>query len=282
MQYSQENKEKVQKAIIRYIPASEKVLSQKDWDKVIQCYIERVSNIPKGCNDIITSSCLIDFIICLSGETIIDKSYKETVNAINTEINKALDYCKKHPQFKSKVKNLVRKIIMEMDNNIGSHNSAFKNWINELFVFNMLAKKKKCEIIDIERPLENGCTCDFVCKISDNEEIWLEVGAIQRIDPSKQDNSTTMNKYISERVKKKYQDKIKDLTPDKIPNMRILPIVEYVDGLEKFNIVLNTDFSTEPFAIMKNKIDGVVHVELQPLNNYLSQIRVQLEKCKVP
>lgn len=280
MQYLQENKEKVKQVIIKHIPDSEKVLSNKDWNKVIQSYIERVGNIPKDCNNMITSSCIIDLIICSLGETRINKSNKETVNAINAEINKAFVYCEKHPQFKSKVKNLVRKAIIEMDNDIGSCNSAFKNWINELYVFNLFAKKKNCEIVDIERPLGNGNTCDFVFKIGDNEEMWLEVVAIQRIDPSKQDNDTTMNEFINERVKKKYQDKIINLSPEKMPNIRILPIVEYVDGLEKFNIMLDSDISTEPFAIMKNNIDGVVHVELRPLNVFLSQIRAQIEKCK--
>ena len=277
MQYSQENKENVKQVIIKHIPDSERVLSNKDWNEVVQSYIERVGNIPNDCNDMITSSCLIDLIICSLGETRINKSNKETVNAINAEINKAFVYCEKHPQFKSKVKNLVRRTIKEMDNNIGIRNSAFKNWINELFVFNMLTKMKNCEIVDIERPIGNGCTCDFVCKNSYNEEMWLEVETIHHIDPSKQDNNTTMIGFINERVKKKYQDKIKDLTPEKIPNIRIMPIIEYVDGLEKFNIVLNSNISTEPFSIMKNNINGVVHVELRPLNEYLSHIRAQLE-----
>lgn len=277
MCYSTVNKEKVQQTIINCMPAFKYILSDRDWNRVIQNYLRRVDNIPKGYNGLITSSCLMDLIICSLGEGKIAKANKETIIAINDEICNALDYCDYHPQFKSKVKNLVRRTIKEMDNNIGIRNSAFKNWINELFVFNMLTKMKNCEIVDIERPIGNGCTCDFVCKNSYNEEMWLEVETIHHIDPSKQDNNTTMIGFINERVKKKYQDKIKDLTPEKIPNIRIMPIIEYVDGLEKFNIVLNSNISTEPFSIMKNNINGVVHVELRPLNDYLSHIRAQLE-----
>lgn len=275
MCYSTVNKEKVQKTIIKCMPAFENILSGKDWDRVIQHYLRRVDNIPKDYNGLITSSCLMDLIICSLGEGKIAKANKETINAINDEICKALAYCDYHPQFMGKVKDIIRRTIMEMDNDIRVPNSAYKNWINELFVFNLLAKKKDCELVDIERPMANGNKCDFVCKIGDNEEVWLEVVAIQRIDPSQQDDSTTMNDYIRERVKVKYQNKTKGLLPEDIPNIRILPVIEYIDGLERFDISLNSDIATEPFAIMKNKLDDIVHIELRPLNFYLSKIRTQ-------
>ena len=63
--------------------------------------------------------------------------------------------------------------------------------------------------------------------------------------------------------------------PEDIPNIRILPVIEYIDGLERFDISLNSDIATEPFAIMKNKLDDIVHIELRPLNFYLSKIRTQ-------
>lgn len=278
MQFSRENKTNIQQVITKCIPAFEKVLSGKDWDKVIQCYLRRVDSIPKEYNGLITSSCLMDLIICSLGEDQIAKANQETINAINDEICKALTYCNYHPRFMGKVKDLIRKTIMEMDNDIWVPNSAFKNWINELFVFNLLAKKKECEIVDIERPILNGKKCDFVCKIGNDEEVYFEVVTIQRIDPSLQDDSTTMNAFIKERVKAKYQEKTKDLLPKDIPNIRILPIIEYVDGLERFNISLNSDIATEPFAIMKNNLDGIVYIELQPLHVYLSKISTQLKR----
>jgi hypothetical protein len=57
-----------------------------------------------------------------------------------------------------------------------------------------------------------------------------------------------------------------------------VPIIEYIDGLERFDISLNSDITTEPFAIMKNNLDGIVYIELQPLHLYLSKIRTQLER----
>jgi len=275
MYYSTVNKEKVRQTIIKCMPAFEYILSYRDWDRVIQHYLRRVDNIPKEYSELITSSCLMDLIICSLGEGKIAKANKETIIGINDEISKALAFCENHPQFTVKVKELIRKTIMEMDNDIRVPNSAFKNWINELFVFNLLVKNKDCEIVDIERPIGNGNKCDFVCKIGDNEEVWLEVVAIQRIDPSQQDDSTTMNDYIRERVKVKYQNKTKGLLPEDIPNIRILPVIEYIDGLERFDISLNSDIATEPFAIMKNKLDDIVHIELRPLNFYLSKIRTQ-------
>lgn len=278
MCYSTVNKEKVQKTIIKCMPAFENILSGKDWDRVIQHYLRRVDNIPKDYNGLINSSCLMDLIICSLGEGKIAKANKETINAINDEICKALAYCDYHPQFMGKVKDIIRRTIMEMDNDIRVPNSAYKNWINELFVFNLLAKKKNCELVDIERPMANGNKCDFVCKIDNNEEIYFEVVTIQRIDPSQQDDSTTMNDFIKERVKVKYQEKTRGLLPEDIPNIRIMPIIEYIDGLERFDISLNSDITTEPFAIMKNNLDGIVYIELQPLHLYLSKIRTQLER----
>ena len=278
MGYSTINKENVQQTIIKCMPAFEDILSDRDWDRVIQHYLRRVDNIPKEYNGLITSSCLIDLIICSLGDGKIAKANNETINAINDEICKALAFCDYHPQFMVKMKDLIRKTIMEMDNDIRVPNSAYKNWINELFVFNLLANKKECEIVDIERPMVNGNKCDFVCKIGNNEEVYFEVVTIQRIDPSQQDDSTTMNDFIKERVKVKYQEKTKGLLSEDIPNIRIMPIIEYIDGLERFDISLNSDIATEPFAIMKNNMDDKVYIELRPLHFYLSKIRTQMER----
>lgn len=273
MYYSHNNKEKVRETINKSMPVFENLLSNKDWNKVTNDYIKRANVIPN--KNVTISSCLMDLIICSLGETEIAKANKETIIAINAEITKALAYCDKHPSLLNKVKDIIRKSIMEIDVGITTPNSAFKNWINELFVFNLLAGWDGYEIVDLERSLGSRNTCDFVCRNSENEEIWFEVITLQRLIPSKQDNSTTMNEFINGRIKRKYQEKIEGIRPEDLPNIRILPVVEYVAGLERFDISLKSDIATEPFAIMKNSLDGVMCVELLPLNIYLSKIRAQ-------
>ena len=271
-------KDKIQERINESMPDIKTILSGKEWNKVIKNYLKRVNTIPSGCNDVIKSSCLIDFIICSLGESDTAKINKETIKGINTEIHKALVYCDKHPSLLKKVKDTIRKSITEMDIDFATRNSAFKNWINELYVFNLLAGMDDYEIVDLERPFENGKTCDFVCRNSKGDEIWFEVVTIQGIDPSKQDDNITMNEFVNERIMNKFKEKTEGLLPQNIPNIRILPVVEYVDGLEFFNILLNSDIATEPFAVMKNNINGVVQTEIGPLNRFLQQIRSQQDK----
>lgn len=278
MHYPQVIKNEVKEIIINSIPAFKNILSERDWKIVINNYLKRVDDIPSDSNDVINSSCLIDLIICSLNETDTAKGNKETINAINVEINKALAYCNKHSYLLNKVNNLIRKSITEMDIDVTSPNSAFKNWVNELFVFNLLAEWDGYEIVDIERPLGNGKSCDFVCRNCNSEEIWFEVLTIQRLSPSKQDKSATMNEFINNRIMTKFQEKTKGITNGNIPNIKILPVIEYIDGLERFNILLNSDIAIEPLAIMKNNLNGVIYIEIRPLSSYLSQIRKQQEK----
>lgn len=278
MNYSQKNKQIIEKTITQSMPDFKNLFSGKELDKVIKKYLNRVNAIPLGCNDAIKSSCLIDLIICSIGENETAKANKETIKGINTEIKKALTYCNNHPSLMKKVKDTIKKSFSEMDANIAKPNSAFKNWVNELFVFNLLAGWDGYEIVDIERPLGNGKSCDFVCRNSNGDEIWFEVKTIQGLVPCKQDDSTTMNEFINERVMNEFEKKTCGILANNIPNIRIIPVVEYVDGLEKFDILLNSNISTEPFAIMKNNIDGVVRVELRPLNGYLAKLRNQQVK----
>lgn len=271
-------KDKIQEIINESMPGFKTILSDKDWNKVIKNYLKRVNAIPSGCNDAIKSSCLIDFIICSLGESDTAKANKETIKGINTEINKVLAYCDNRPSLLKKVKDTIRKSITEMDIDIATRNSAFKNWINELYVFNLLAGLDDYEIVDLERPFGNGKTCDFVCRDSKGDEIWFEVVTIQGIDPSKQDDNITMNEFINERIMYKFKEKTEGILPKSIPNIRILPVVEYVDGLEEFDILQNSDIATEPFAVMKNNINGVVQTEFRPLSSFLPQIRAQQDK----
>lgn len=268
---------KLKQTIIQLAPSFENILSDNDWNCVLQKYLNRINRIHEGFDNVISSSCLIDFIISSTSEDEKGLASRLTVKAINLEIEKALAYCKRQPKHTTKVKSIIKKTLTEMDDKIFNPNSAFKNWINELYVFNLLTEWKDYEIVDIERPIDNGKTCDFVCKNCKDEEIWFEVVTLQRIDPLKHDDSATMNEFIINRIEDKYKAKTKDLLPENAPNLMILPIIEYVEGLERFDISLNSEISTEPLSIMKNELDGVVYFEILPLNKYLTQIRTQQE-----
>jgi hypothetical protein len=274
----------VKRIILDRVPALEDISANISWDKIALKFNKRIEPSHKPKDDIITSSCFLDYIISSLGSDENAKANLDTVNAIDSEISKALEYCKAHQQFKGKIKDLVNKMLVDMDEDVFGTNSAFKNWINELFVFNALTGYNNYELIDIERPFnaqrtdERVKTCDFVCKDKENEEIWFEVVTFQGINPAKQENSVTMCDFIKQKIACKYKEKTQGLSQKGIPNLKIIPIIEYVDGLEKFDIMLNMDISIEPLSVMKNNIDGKVYVEIRPLDDYLSQIRVQAVK----
>lgn len=95
MEY-QEKIEEIKQTIFQFVPTFETLLSDNDWDKIIPNYLNRIDNIPKGLDNVISSTCLIDLIICSTKENEIGVANRLTVRAINQEIEKALLYCEHH------------------------------------------------------------------------------------------------------------------------------------------------------------------------------------------
>jgi hypothetical protein len=116
--------------------------------------------------------------------------------------------------------------------------------------------------------LGNGKDCDFRCYHKNGQELLIEVMSIQNIDLTKQDNVDTFSEFINEKIKKKYTDKTKNL--GEVQTLKILPILDYVDGLTKFAPTLDTTISLPPFTVVKNTIDGKNEILLITLDQLIS------------
>ena len=63
-----------------------------------------------------------------------------------------------------------------------------------------------------------------------------------------------LQNFINNKVKLKYADKTKELAA--VPNLKILPILDYVDKLIEFAPKVNMSISLPPLTVVKNTIDG--------------------------
>ena len=67
----------------------------------------------------------------------------------------------------------------------------------------------------------------------------------------------------------KYDDKTKELAA--VPNLKILPILDYVDKLIEFAPKVNMSISLPPLTVVKNTIDGNVEIILTSIENLESK-----------
>ena len=71
----------------------------------------------------------------------------------------------------------------------------------------------------------------------------------------------------------KFNDKTNRLSF--IPDIKIIPILEYTEGLENFKITVNDKFSLKPFTVVKNKIDESNEIYLGDLEEISQQFLQQ-------
>lgn len=254
------------------IPKSLDIMKEKDWNNIKLKYTKRAERIMQ--NNECKYYCLFDYIVGTQHPT--DKENIEQtrnmIKNISDEIDKACNKITSSAlkKFEPKLYDIIKNMICTMDENIESKNEDFKNRINELFAFNCLLECEKYELIDMERKLPNGKSVDFVFKHREtSQEILIEVVTMQYINPSNQDNDDSMNSFLKNRIKEKYNEKICNL--EEIPNIRILPFIEYHDGMEKFNISINRKkISFEPETLY---LDEKSKCHIIKLSYYLKQRR---------
>ena len=166
------------------------------------------------------------------------------------------------------VKDIIKQMIITLDVNILANNPDYRNRLNELLVFNWLCECENLTITDISYPLLNGRDCYFRCIHKDGTELLIEVVSIQNIDLSEQDNANTFSEFINKKVEMKFTDKTRDLRD--IPNLKILPILDYVNGIVEFAPTLDTAISFPAFTVVKNTIEGNNEILLTTINNLTS------------
>lgn len=268
----------IKNLIIHEIPFSLELLNKKDWTTISQKYSAKTEQVLR--NQQLQSYCIIDYIIGTKHpDVIFAEKCNSMVKTINGEINKALGFVKSNPKHKDIINNIIVNILTSMDVNIQSNNSDFKNWVNELFVFNKLTTNPAYTLIELERKLStydnsNKKRVDYVFKHNEtHKELLVDVVTFQRIDPSKHKTAKSFNTFINQRIQTKYDSKLG--TSTNISRFRVLPIIEYQDGMEKFTIKVDMNISLPALTICRNEVENREEIVLLEINSFLKQIRKQ-------
>lgn len=167
-------------------------------------------------------------------------------------------------------------MIVSFDSDPNSKNSDFKNGISELTIFANLCESCCLEVLDIEKPLGNGKHVDFSVKLSTTQvALDFDIITYQNIDPHQHETSDTMNTFLDKRISEKYSDKMKNLPDGSYPEFRVLPIVEYREGMEIFCYEVDSSKSLPIMAYFANTIDGKTEYCLMDLNDVCAELRTR-------
>ena len=254
----------------QFIPEAKEIIARREIAKFGKKYAKRYKLLLDSRQELIKSSCLLDEFLSSLGNNSQKLAFCEEVKMIVGIIPVALNNANSlnSESIVNSVKDIIKQMIITLDLNILANNPDYRNRLNELLVFNWLCECENLTITDISYPICNGKDCDFRCIHKDGAEHLIEVVSIQNIDLSKQDNAETFSEFINDKVKKKYADKTKDLRD--VPNIKILPILDYVNGLTDFAPTLYKTISLPPFTVVKNTNEGNNEILLTTINNLIS------------
>ena len=244
------------KEFCQFIPEAKEIVAIRDVTKFAKIYARRYKSLCDSKQGFIKSPCLLDEFVSSLGSNNRKQEFQEEIKMIAETIQLALSNAK---SFNSDsivkcVNDILKQMIITLDLDIAANNPDYRNRLNELLVFNWLCECKNLKITDIAYPLGNGKDCDFRCIHKDGTELLIEVVSIQNIDLSKQDNAITFSDFINKKVETKFTDKTKDLSD--IPNLKILPILDYVNGIVEFAPTLDTAISFPAFTVVMNTLYG--------------------------
>lgn len=261
------NFDKIKECLIESIPNMGN-LKGKDWKKIEREYAKRLDCLKEG---ILVSKSLIDFAIASMHpkQDATAQHYKQWICALNDMIDEAIEFSSKS-QILKQINKKITDLLTDIEN-IDTPNSDFKNILNELLVFNYLSEYENIEVEQIEMKIESGKKIDYVVKVkSDKKRIGIEIMTMQGIRADRQDDDNSMNKFIIERIEKKYKDKVRDLTEiTELDNLLIFPIIEDQDGLEQFSLDISCEVSYPPHVpALKKGESGKCHFCLIPAKDY--------------
>ena len=266
----------IEQKIKDVVPIYTKILSKKDSKKIAKRYVTRYESIING-DMRITSSSFID-ILALAHNG--NELAIATINHVKKCVEIVGAYIASNQRFAPAYYNIIKNMIMSFDMDVSSKNNDFKNWISELSIFSKLCQES-IEIIDIEKPLGNGRSADFSCRIlGSNELCTFDVVTYQNIDPSLHETSESMNQFLNKRILEKYSHKTQGIAQEDHPEFRILPILEYKAGMEKFMYSVDSSKSLPIMTYFANIIDGKTEFCLMSLNDLCNELRTctQIDK----
>lgn len=243
------------------------ILEPSDWSRIQKLLIKRLSKSNKG--QTITSSTFIDIVIHKFSNTKPNDEYVRWMDAFNNLVDRILK--KTDKKLHKKIEDIIRNLFITGDNDMFGRNSDFKNRLNELLAIDYFNQYDGVSIIEIEKKLANKKSIDLILRNSSGKTIGVEILTLQNIDPQKQEDDKSLSEFLLGRIKKKYDDKIKDLNEiNDLDNLYIMPIVEYADGLERFNFPTNMQYATHIMCPHLNNNGNKWEMRILDINQYLA------------
>lgn len=254
----------------QFIPEAKEIIARREIAKFGKKYAKRYKLLLDSRQELIKSSCLLDEFVSSLGNEEQNLEFCNEVKMIAETIQLALSNAKSFntDSIVKGVNDILKQMIITLDLDIAANNPDYRNKLNELLVFNWLCECKNLKITDIAYPLGNGKDCDFRCIHKDGTELLIEVVSIQNIDLSKQDNAITFSEFINKKVETKFTYKTRDLSD--IPNLKILPILDYVKGIVEFAPTLDTAISFPAFTVVMNTLYGNKEILLTTIDSLTS------------
>ena len=256
-------------------PIANDVIKKKELSKFRNGFLKKYKGICDSNTNIITSSCLLERFICTFNSAQLAKDFKNEVDSISSAIKEALSKSVSEEILTKAIKEIVKNMILTIDANPTSKNNDYRNRLNEILVYNWLSESENITVSFIERDLGNGNSCDFECQHVDGSTLLFDVYSINNLKIEKQDDSNTFSDFINQKVKEKFEKKTRNIST--LPNFKIIPILEYTEGLESFKITVDNEIAIPPLTVVKNTIDGVDNIYLSPLeeiSNHICQQRI--------
>ncbi|WP_308395914.1 hypothetical protein [Prevotella sp.] len=264
-----DNFEVLKSILISTVPKMD-ILKPREWDKIKKHLKDRLSKLDKG--EIITSSIFIDYVIHKIYNLKPNDKYERWIDVFNDLVDRVLK--DSDETLHNKIEDIIRNLFTTGDNNMFGGNSDFKNRLNELLAIDYFNQCDKVKIIEIEKKLANNKSIDLILRNSSGKTIGVEILTLQNIDPQKQEDDESMSDFIWERIKRKYEDKTKQLTEIKdLEDLLIMPIVEYAEGLEKFNFPTNMQYATHIMCSHLNNNGNKWEMIISNINQYLAMRR---------
>lgn len=243
------------------------ILDPSDWSRIQKLLIKRLSKSNKS--QTITSSTFIDIVIHKFSNTKPNDKYDRWIEAFNNLVDRVLK--DSDETLHNKIEDIIRNLFTTGDNGMCGRNSDFKNRLNELLAIDYFNQCDKVTIIEIEKKLANKKSIDLILRNSSGKTIGVEMLTLQNIDPQKQEDDESMSEFLLGRIKKKYDDKIKDLNEiNDLDNLYIMLIVEYADGLERFNFPTNMQYATHIMCPHLNNNGNKWEMRISDINQYLA------------
>ena len=234
------------------IPDLKKLFPKMNIKKLGEKYAKKIAKLSDSNQNKISAPCLLDQFIASKIGGIDSNNFCDEIKCISDTIRTALNYARSFHNEKiySKIKVIIKNLIITMDDNPLSTNPDYRSRFHELLVFNMLMECENIEVTDIDYKLDNGKDCDFRCVHTDGSELLIEVMSIHNIELNKQDDALSFSEFINKKIQNKYDDKTKGLTH--IDKFHILPILEYDERIGDFGPTLDPTISLPAYTVTKN------------------------------